>query len=246
MTGTPPYFDVNVGVTPDDAESARCLFEFRGGIEAYCAAAARLLAKPHGIFIVVETAQAVNRTYAAATAAGLQVLARIDFIPREGKPVLINVFVMALSDSEAYTNTSYAQLSGASCGEVAGSSTIKTWLEPCVFVPHGRSPYEADGQLKDTTEISGSSLPIEFVEPRVCDGNSSSALLLTKHSSSITDTAIDCGPAGSKRKRPQVQAAKPMPAARPGELVVSIPVRDTKGDRSHAYKLLLQELGKPG
>lgn len=80
------------GGTPDDAESARCLFEFRGGIEAYCLSAARLLARPHGVFVVVETAQHVERSYAAAAAAGLQVLARIDIVPREGKPVLINVF----------------------------------------------------------------------------------------------------------------------------------------------------------
>lgn len=44
VTGTPPYWDVAVGGLPQTMGRARCLFEFFGGIEDYCATAARLLA----------------------------------------------------------------------------------------------------------------------------------------------------------------------------------------------------------
>jgi hypothetical protein len=53
VTGTPPYFDPAVLGQPADAESSACLFETRGGIEAYCAAARKLLrpagARPLGL-----------------------------------------------------------------------------------------------------------------------------------------------------------------------------------------------------
>lgn len=94
ITGTPPYFDVKQGGLPPDENSARCLFEYRGGIEAYCLAAKQYLA-PHGLFVVCETALALERGYEAAEAAGLEVVARLDAKPKTDKAPLFIVYVMA-------------------------------------------------------------------------------------------------------------------------------------------------------
>lgn len=94
ITGTPPYFDVKQGGLPSDENSARCLFEYRGGIEAYCMAAKQYLA-PHGLFVVCETALALERGYKAAEAAGLEVVARLDAKPKTDKAPLFIVYVMA-------------------------------------------------------------------------------------------------------------------------------------------------------
>ncbi len=190
VTGTPPYFDPAVAGRPADGESSACLFEERGGVEAYCAAAAALL-RPAGVrplslrvstrqgdnaasagaagaaagqeagetaagvdchgaalpyppvprplagleglereedgvafpgkaltgpargpadappewwerrggrFVVVETALAAGRVYAAAHAAGLAVEQRLDVVGRVGKPPLIVVCVLARAE----------------------------------------------------------------------------------------------------------------------------------------------------
>jgi tRNA1Val (adenine37-N6)-methyltransferase len=94
ITGTPPYFPQTHGALPSNAEeSARCLFEFNGGIEAYCTAATKYLSD-YGLFVVVETSQEVRRTYKAASDSELDILCRFDVIPVVGKPSLINVYVM--------------------------------------------------------------------------------------------------------------------------------------------------------
>jgi len=130
VTGTPPYFDVAAGALPGSEEAARCLFEYRGGIEAYCAAAAGLMRRPAGLFIVVETSLEIARTYAAATAASLRVLARVDAVPKAGKPPLFSVFVMCLPD---------APWRAAALDSTPAPFTIC----PATFAPRGRSPYAA-------------------------------------------------------------------------------------------------------
>lgn len=241
--GTPPYFDVNVGGTPDCAESARCLFEFRGGIEAYCAAAARLLAPPHGLFVVVETAQAVTRSYDAATAAGLRVLARIDIVPREGKPVLINVFVMGLEGAEAFYG-------GAGHD---GEGAAAPFIAPTTFEPHGRCPYDppaAPERLRDDDVAPGAGSAGDVVERLLPEPTGHVAVARepgreSSPSAPLPEGLADPAAAGAKRRRAPVQPVKPMPDARPGELVVRIPVRDLSGERTQAYRRLLLELGKP-
>ena len=98
VTGTPPYFSVADGGTPPHEESARCLFEYRGGVEGYCAAAAALLL-PGGLFAVCQTSRELLRTYAAARSAGLRVLARVDVVPIEGKPPLFFVLLCELASA---------------------------------------------------------------------------------------------------------------------------------------------------
>jgi tRNA1(Val) A37 N6-methylase TrmN6 len=92
ISGTPPYLPRGTGREPTRALQAACHLELRGGIEAYCTAAASLLA-PGGRFIVCHAD--VRRTAAAARTAGLCIAARLDVIPRAGKRVLFSVFAMA-------------------------------------------------------------------------------------------------------------------------------------------------------
>jgi tRNA1Val (adenine37-N6)-methyltransferase len=82
VTGTPPYFDVSQGGMSSCAESAACLFEFRGGIEAYCATASRHVA-PGGRFVVCEAFVECRRVAPAAAAAGLRVISRLDVVPKQ-------------------------------------------------------------------------------------------------------------------------------------------------------------------
>jgi tRNA1(Val) A37 N6-methylase TrmN6 len=91
VTGTPPYHDPGAGCVSDRPQRGPCRFELRGGVEAYCRAAARVLATG-GRFVVCEAASQRERAEAAVVAAGLRLVARLDVVPREGKPPLLSVF----------------------------------------------------------------------------------------------------------------------------------------------------------
>jgi tRNA1Val (adenine37-N6)-methyltransferase len=116
VTGTPPYFRVDFelrgdsesgtdssvvgayirqGGMPTCKESAPARCEFRGGIEAYCQAAARVLAHD-GTFVVCENWANHERALRAAPAAGLDVLSVQRVIGRAGKPPLFAVYTMKL------------------------------------------------------------------------------------------------------------------------------------------------------
>mmetsp|Transcript_26276 Transcript_26276/g.105159 ORF Transcript_26276/g.105159 Transcript_26276/m.105159 type:complete len:389 (-) Transcript_26276:1449-2615(-) len=119
VTGTPPYYGVvredstrgggteattRYGALPRCEQSAGARYEFRGGIEIYCAAAARLLrAWPRQArFVCCEGGLDVNarRVDAAASAAGLRVLERRMVSGKIGKPALFGVWTMALDDDD--------------------------------------------------------------------------------------------------------------------------------------------------
>jgi tRNA1Val (adenine37-N6)-methyltransferase len=93
VTGTPPYFPRGTGVESGHPQRAACRFEHRGGIEAYCAAAAAALA-PAGVFAVCAPAVQLDRVAPAAAAAGLAIIVRQDVVPRAGKPPLFSLFAM--------------------------------------------------------------------------------------------------------------------------------------------------------
>jgi tRNA1(Val) A37 N6-methylase TrmN6 len=95
VTGTPPYLPPGSATESQRVQRAACAVEHRGGIEAYCTAAARLLA-PGGTFVACESAAQVDRFFRAADAAGLAVVRRLDVVPREGKPPLFSVCAMRL------------------------------------------------------------------------------------------------------------------------------------------------------
>ncbi|MFM7199965.1 MAG: tRNA1(Val) (adenine(37)-N6)-methyltransferase [Myxococcota bacterium] len=94
VTGTPPYFALEQGVISQKRQCGPCRFEFRGGIEAYCEAAARALA-PQGRFVVCEDADQEARVELAATRAGLHLRGRLTVVPKEGRPPLFSVFTLA-------------------------------------------------------------------------------------------------------------------------------------------------------
>ena len=83
VTGSPPYFPVGTGVLSPDAQRRACRFELRGGVEAYCEAASRLLA-PDGVFCLVFTARDAARVHAAGRDAGLALIDEVPVLLREG------------------------------------------------------------------------------------------------------------------------------------------------------------------
>lgn len=165
ITGTPPYFDPSQRAHPPCIESAGCLFELRGGVEEYCAAAARHLRRPRrdqsaakdfteviepaesqreirnkslnptfinpdrvtsgmsdsgmatdaianeivqgvyphdappSVFVMCNTALSSTRVYRTCHTLGLEVVRRVDVVPRSGKPPLFCVFVIVLKAS---------------------------------------------------------------------------------------------------------------------------------------------------
>ena len=93
VTGTPPYLRPDAATPPTRVQCGPCHLEYRGGIEAYCAAAARWMA-PGGRFVACEAAAQVERVIGAAAAAGLRIERRVDVIPRDGKAALFSVYAM--------------------------------------------------------------------------------------------------------------------------------------------------------
>ncbi len=96
VMGSPPYFLMDAGVHGDHPQKIACRFEVRGGVEAYCEAAARMLA-PGGMFACVFPAREVaqlERVRAAAAAAGLIIVRWRQVIFREGQGVDLALFGM--------------------------------------------------------------------------------------------------------------------------------------------------------
>jgi tRNA1(Val) A37 N6-methylase TrmN6 len=93
VTGTPPYLPVGSAPESRRPQKGPCNFEHRGGIEAYCTAAARTLADD-GTFVACEQASQDARVHAAARDAGLHVVRSRPVVPRDGKAALFAVHVM--------------------------------------------------------------------------------------------------------------------------------------------------------
>ena len=115
ITGTPPYFRIdfsgtdetitkaviNQGGMPTSMQSAPARCEFRGGIEAYCQAAAAML-HPGGLFVVCENWLNNRRAYDGAKIAGLHIEKVWPVMGKVGKPEpLFAVYVMR-KKSESY------------------------------------------------------------------------------------------------------------------------------------------------
>lgn len=93
VTGTPPYLPRGTAIESARVQWTPCHFEVRGGVDAYCDAAARLLA-PGGTFVTCAAARQTERVAAAAAAAGLAVVRRCDVVPRATKAPLFAVYAM--------------------------------------------------------------------------------------------------------------------------------------------------------
>lgn len=93
VTGTPPYFPVTTALDATDEQRTYARIEHRGGIEAYTAAAARLVADD-GWFVVCGDADAAHRADAAAAAHGFAIHRHDVVLPRAGRPPLFAVWSM--------------------------------------------------------------------------------------------------------------------------------------------------------
>lgn len=100
VTGTPPYLPIGTGLESRRVQKGPCNFEHRGGIEAYCDAAARVL-DADGVFVVCEQAAQNARVHAAAEAAGLAIGRTLPVVPRAGKPALFSVHALWRRDRAA-------------------------------------------------------------------------------------------------------------------------------------------------
>jgi tRNA1(Val) A37 N6-methylase TrmN6 len=94
VTGTPPYFPPNASVDARDAQRAYARIEYRGGVEAYLEAGARLLAE-EGAMVLCGDARADERVVRGAAACGLSLNARCDVIARAGRPPLFSVWTLS-------------------------------------------------------------------------------------------------------------------------------------------------------
>jgi tRNA1(Val) A37 N6-methylase TrmN6 len=100
VTGTPPYLRRGAATEPACAERGPWHFEHRGGIEAYCAAAAPLLASGAPLVVCAGAAQEA-RVAAGAAAAGLAARRRVAVVPRAGKRPLFAVWVLRVGAAPA-------------------------------------------------------------------------------------------------------------------------------------------------
>lgn len=100
VTGTPPYLQTGAATESRRVQWGPCHFEHRGGIEAYCEAAGRLLA-PGGRFVACASIAQVDRVANGAATAGLAITSRLDVVPRDGKQPLFSVYAMALAGETA-------------------------------------------------------------------------------------------------------------------------------------------------
>ncbi len=98
VTGTPPYLPPGTATPSNRPQRRSCRFEDRGGIEAYCQAAAASMAAT-GRFVACMSSPQDERTRDAARRAGLAVERTVQVIPRAGKAPLFAVYVMARASS---------------------------------------------------------------------------------------------------------------------------------------------------
>lgn len=104
ITGTPPYFPPAAALDAEDEQRAFARIEYRGGVEEYIAAAARLLA-PAGAFVMCGDARVAHRTTSAARAQALSIAARCDVFPRTGRAALFSVWTLVRDPATERTST---------------------------------------------------------------------------------------------------------------------------------------------
>lgn len=94
VTGTPPYFPLDTADPAMDAQRAYARIEYRGGVDSYVTAGARVLA-PGGSLVVCGDYRTEPRVLAAARQAGLAVVARTAIVAHAPKPPLFAVWTLA-------------------------------------------------------------------------------------------------------------------------------------------------------
>jgi len=224
VTGTPPYFDVAAGGRPPHEESARCLFEYRGGVEAYCKSAVALLA-PQGYFCVCQTSLQLKRTYAAAHTTGLSVKGRVDVIPVAGKPPLFFVLICSLAteggEEAVLGRDTFSPLSSPSSLPYPDMRDNEgPFWKWCCGAAGATMSTPPQLTANRTVEEAAPTPPPSHKDKNTTTGRKQQQMARGEH--------VDmCGKAFGD------------------ELVHVITVRDRGGERTRDYRLLLAELGKP-
>lgn len=95
VTGTPPYFPLDTADPAMDPQRAYARIEYRGGVDSYVTAGARVLA-PGGSLVVCGDYRTEPRVLAAARGAGLTVVARTAIVAHAPKPPLFAVWTLAV------------------------------------------------------------------------------------------------------------------------------------------------------
>lgn len=99
ITGTPPYFPPGSVLDAKDEQRAYARIEYRGGIEAYLATAARVLSAT-GVMVACTDARAADRVARGAEAAKLFVHARCEVVPRAGERPLFSIWTLGRAHQE--------------------------------------------------------------------------------------------------------------------------------------------------
>ena len=100
VTGSPPFLPPGAGTRPRDEQRAAARFELRGGIEAYCHAAARYLA-PDGVASLLMDGAQDARCRAAIAAVGLALAGRTSVHPVAGAPARYIIYAATRRPAEA-------------------------------------------------------------------------------------------------------------------------------------------------
>jgi tRNA1Val (adenine37-N6)-methyltransferase len=91
VTGSPPYFDKNDGIVPQDSQKAHARFELRGDVRDYCAAARDAMA-PGARFVFCFPTPQRARAERACAEARLELETARDVVPRRGAGALFSLF----------------------------------------------------------------------------------------------------------------------------------------------------------
>jgi tRNA1Val (adenine37-N6)-methyltransferase len=103
VTGTPPYFPPDTALDSMDAQRAYARIEYRGGVDDYVEAGARVLS-PAGTLVLCGDARTEPRVQSACTTTGLFVVERVDIVAKAGKPPLFCVWVLERTESALGTS----------------------------------------------------------------------------------------------------------------------------------------------
>jgi tRNA1(Val) A37 N6-methylase TrmN6 len=104
VTGTPPYFPPSAALDAIDMQRAYARVEYRGGVEAYIATAARVMARD-GTLVLCGDADAEARVDRAVGDVGLCRVARWRVVPRAGEPALFAVWAMRFVEEHVEDRT---------------------------------------------------------------------------------------------------------------------------------------------
>ncbi|MEY4576606.1 MAG: hypothetical protein RL701_1309 [Pseudomonadota bacterium] len=129
VTGTPPYKPVGTASLSPDPQRAHARVELRGGVEAYLAAAARVL-EPEGVFVMCAQSELAPRVAAGARAVHFAPIYRLDIVPRLAhKTRLFSVHVFVRETARDGGAAVIARLAASGSALVAAPEGENTVLE---------------------------------------------------------------------------------------------------------------------